>query len=85
MNPVACKSKLRSVARSLMHPYLGNWVATRRAVVYCARAAFSAGIKCRYRRDRNGPRVQQMIGGAIDINVICLRASTLTGITREKK
>ena len=33
-----------------MQPWLGNWVAIRRAVVNYARAAnaFSAGIKCRY-------------------------------------
>ena len=33
-----------------MHPYLENWVAIGRAVVYCARSvqAFSAGIKCQH-------------------------------------
>ena len=37
-----------------MHP--GNWVAIKRAVVYCAQAAhaFSAGIKCRHCRRKDG-------------------------------
>ena len=45
MTHVACKSKLRSVVRSPMHPCPGNWVAIGREVVYYARAAnaFSAG------------------------------------------
>ena len=49
----ACESTLRSVVRSSMHPYPGNWVAIRRAVVYYAWAAheFSAGIKCRHCRN----------------------------------
>ena len=48
MTHEACKSKLRSVVRSSMHPYPGNWVAIGRAVVYYALAtrAFSAGIRC---------------------------------------
>ena len=50
MSHEACESKLRSVVRSSMHPYPGNWVAIGRAVVYYAWAthAFSAGIKCRH-------------------------------------
>ena len=41
------ESNLRSVARSFVHPWSGNWVVIGRAVVYYARAAqaFSAGIK----------------------------------------
>ena len=48
MTHEACESKLRSVVRSSMHPYPGNWVAIWRAVVYyaCAARSFSAGIKC---------------------------------------
>ena len=44
------KSKLRSVAMSSMHSFLGNWVTIGRAVVYYSRAAqtLSAGIKCRH-------------------------------------
>ena len=50
MTHAACESKLRSVVRSSMHPYPGNWLAIGRAVVYYAWAAraFSAGIKCRH-------------------------------------
>ena len=50
MTHEACESKLRSVVRSSMHPYPGNWVAIGHAVVYYALAArkFSAGIKCRH-------------------------------------
>ena len=50
MTHEACKSKLRSVVRSSMHPYPGNRVAIGRAVVYYAWAArqLSAGIKCRH-------------------------------------
>ena len=50
MTHEACESKLRSVVRSSMHPYPGNWVAIGYAVVYYAWAAriFSAGIKCRH-------------------------------------
>ena len=50
MTHEACKSKLRSVVRSSMHPYPGNRVAMGRAVMYYAWAArqFSAGIKCRH-------------------------------------
>ena len=46
----ACESKLRSVVRSSMHPYPGNWVAIGRAVVYYVWTAreFSAGIKFRH-------------------------------------
>ena len=56
MTHVACETKLNSVARSSMHPCLGNCVAIWRAVVYCAWTAhaFSAGIKCRYCTYRNG-------------------------------
>ena len=52
MTHEACKSKLRSVVRSSIHPYPGNWVAIGRAVVYYASAAseFSAGIKRRHCR-----------------------------------
>ena len=54
MTHEACESKLRSVVRSSMHPYPGNWVAIGHAVVYYAWAAreFSAGIKCRHCRCR---------------------------------
>ena len=47
MTHVCCKSKLRSVVRSLMHTSPGNWVAVRREVVYHARDACTlrAGIK----------------------------------------
>ena len=50
MTDIACMSKLYSVVNSSMHPYPGNWVAIKCAVVYYARAAlaFSAGIKCRH-------------------------------------
>ena len=50
MTHEACESKLRSVVRSSVHPYPGNWVAIGRAVVYYAWAArtFSAEIKCRH-------------------------------------
>ena len=50
MAHVPCESKLRSVARSSMHPSPGNWAAIVCAVVYYARPAhaFSAGIKCRH-------------------------------------
>ena len=50
MTQEACESKLRSVLRSSMHPYPGNWVAIGHAVVYYAWAAreISAGIKCRH-------------------------------------
>ena len=46
----ACKSKLRIVVRSFMHPCPGNQVAIGSAVAHYARAAhaFSAGIKCRH-------------------------------------
>ena len=49
MTHVGCKSELRSVARSSMHPCRGNRITIRRAVVFYAWAAheFSAGIKCR--------------------------------------
>ena len=44
---VICKSKLRSVLRSSMHPWPGSLVAIGRVVVYYAQVvrAFSAGIK----------------------------------------
>ena len=47
MTHVACESKLRSVARSSMHPCPVNWVTIGRAVVYYAGAAqaFSVEIK----------------------------------------
>ena len=45
MTHVACESKLRSVARSSMHPDPRNCVATGLAVVY---HTFSAGIKRRH-------------------------------------
>ena len=45
MTEEACKSKLRSVVCSFMHPSPGNWVEVRRTVVYYTRA-LSAGIKC---------------------------------------
>ena len=50
MTPIACESKPRSVVRSVMHTYPGNWVAIGRADVYYAWAAhtLSAGIKCRH-------------------------------------
>ena len=50
MTHEACKSKLRSVVRSSMHPYPGNRVAIGRAVVYYAWAfrKFNAGSKCRH-------------------------------------
>ena len=46
----ACKSKLRIVGRSFMHPCPGNQVAIGSAFVHYAQAAhaFSAGIKCRH-------------------------------------
>ena len=50
MTHVSCESKLRLVARSSMHPYPGNLVATGRSIVYYARTVhtFSTGIKCRH-------------------------------------
>ena len=50
MTHEAFESNLRSVVRSSMHPYPGNWVAIGRAVVYYAWTAreFSAGIKCQH-------------------------------------
>ena len=50
MAHVAFRSKLCSVVRSSMPPYLRNWVAIRRVVVYYAweAHAFSAGIKWRH-------------------------------------
>ena len=50
MAHVTCKSKLRSVLKSSMHPCPESWVAIGRVVVYYARVAraFSAGIKCRH-------------------------------------
>ena len=42
MTHVPCDSKLRSVARSYMHPYQGNWVAIGRAVVDYAQPRFPA-------------------------------------------
>ena len=50
MAHIACESKLHWVLRSSIHPCPVNWVATKRTVVYYARAtqAFSAGIKCRH-------------------------------------
>ena len=50
MTRVVWESKLRSVVRSPMHPYTGNWVAIGYAVLYFDRAAhaLSAGIKCRH-------------------------------------
>ena len=46
MTHVAFESKLRSVARSFMHPCPGNWVPFGRAVMYGRAAhALSAGIK----------------------------------------
>ena len=66
---VACKSKLRSVVRSSMHPCLGNWVAIGRAVVYYARAAhtlqeFNAGtvVEC-IATDCTLPRTSNDISG----------------------
>ena len=55
MTNVACDSKLRSVVKSSMHPFIGNWMAIGRAVVYYAQAAhtFSAGIKCRHCSNSN--------------------------------
>ena len=49
---VACESKLRSIVRSSMHPYTGDWVAIGRAVVCYDRAthAVIAGIECRHCR-----------------------------------
>ena len=40
------QSYVRSVVRSFMHPWPGNWVAIGRVVVYYARAVrtYSAGI-----------------------------------------
>ena len=37
MTHVTCGSKLRSVVRSSMHPWPGNWVVISHAVVYYAR------------------------------------------------
>ena len=50
MTHVACRSKLRPIVRSSVHPRPGNRVAIRSTVVYYSRAAhaFSAGIKCRH-------------------------------------
>ena len=47
MNHVACKSKVRPVVRSFMHPCPENQVAIGRTVVPYARSAhaFIAGIK----------------------------------------
>ena len=46
MTYVAFESKLRSVARSFMHPCPENWVPFGRSVMYCRAAhALSAGIK----------------------------------------
>ena len=36
MTRVACESKLRSVVRSSMHPFSGNWMAVGHMVVYYA-------------------------------------------------
>ena len=49
MTNVSCKTKLRSVVRSSLHPCPENWEAIGLAVVYYARAAhlFSTGIECR--------------------------------------
>ena len=54
MSNVACEYKLWSVVRSSMHP--GNWVAIKHAVVHYAQAAhaFSAGIKSRHCRCKDG-------------------------------
>ena len=50
MSHLANETKLRSVTRSFMHPYPGNYAVIGRAVVYYAEAAHarSAGIKCRH-------------------------------------
>ena len=50
MTHVPCETKLRSVARSVMHTCPGNWVAYECDVIYYARAAhvFSAVIKCQH-------------------------------------
>ena len=54
MSHVACEYKLWSVVRSSMHQ--GNWVTIKHAVVYYAQAAhaFSAGIKSRHCRCKDG-------------------------------
>ena len=50
MTHVDCKSEVRLVIRSFLHPYPKKWVAIGHAVVYHARSAhrFSARIKCRH-------------------------------------
>ena len=50
MTHEASRLMLRSVLRSFMHPYPGNWMAIGRAVVYYAWATrtFSGGNNCRH-------------------------------------
>ena len=66
MTDVACKSKLRLVVRSFMHPCPGNWVAIGCAGVYYARAshAFSAGIKCQHCSDASLPAAVSETGSS---------------------
>ena len=56
MTHVDCKSEVRLVIRSFLHPYPKKWVAIGHAVVYYARSGhrFSARIKCRH--CTHGPR-----------------------------
>ena len=89
MTHEACESKLRSVVRSSMHPYPGNWVAIALAVVYYAWAAhaFSAGIKCRHcSLDRSSKEAESpwhifpRRGWVLCLNPFTLRAAK-TGLT----
>ena len=56
MTQVDCKSKVRLVIKSFLHPYPEKWEAIGHAVVYYARSAhtFSARIKCRHCNSKVG-------------------------------